>query len=172
MKGERVNKYWTRVNNPKTPRNLIHRLTHPVTHEMMTRSDKMSELTRDYHDNLQKEGLLQPTIEPRLSAIQEALGAIPETQKLNDPHLSPLSSELTYVALESALQLLKLGSAAGPDGLPYELWRHLHCKHQLDTKAQTPSFDVINCLRTVLNDIQEHGVDIQTQFTLGWMCPI
>ena len=24
----------------------------------------------------------------------------------------------------------------------------------------------------MLNDIQEHGVDIRTQFTLGWMCPI
>jgi len=105
-------------------------------------------------------------------AIREALDAIPEPQKLQDPHLSPLSSVITYAALESALQLSKLGSAAGPDGLPYELWHHLHCKFQLDTKAQTPSFNVIGCMRVVLNDIQEHGVDPSTQFTLGWMCPI
>ncbi|KIM64467.1 hypothetical protein SCLCIDRAFT_15234 [Scleroderma citrinum Foug A] len=61
---------------------------------------------------------------------------------------------------------------AGPDGIPYELWQHLHCKFQLDSKAQTPSFNVISCMKTVLNNIQEHGVDARTQFTLGWMCPI
>ncbi|KIM64468.1 hypothetical protein SCLCIDRAFT_23478 [Scleroderma citrinum Foug A] len=112
IKGEQVNKYWTRVNNPRTPHDLIYRLIHPNTQEVVTRSDKMSELVRDYHENLQKEGLLQPTTEPRLSAIHEVLDAIPETQKLNDPNLSPLDSVITYIALTSTLKLSKLGSAA------------------------------------------------------------
>ena len=136
VKGERVNKYWSRVNNPRTPRDLIYRLIHPTTQEAITRSDKMSELARDYHDNLQQEGLLQPTVEPHKSTIREALDKVPESQKMTDPSsLSPLNSVITYKALDAALKLLKLGSAAGPDGLPYELWQHLHSKHQLDSKA-------------------------------------
>jgi len=163
IKGEQINKYWSKVNNPRVPRDLIHRLVHPDTGEAVARSDRMSELVRDYHNNIQKEGLLQPTEEPRKSAILDAL---------DNPHQSPLDSAITYTALEAALRLSKLGSAAGPDGLPYELWSHLHLKSQLDSKAQTPAFDVLKCMKTVLNDIQEHGVDTRTHFTLGWLCLI
>ena len=172
MKGERINKYWSKVNNPRTPRDLIYRLVHPDTQETITRSDKMAELTRDYHEKVQKEGLLQPMSEPRTSAIAEALDAIPETQKLRDPHLSPLDSVITHKTLESALRLSKRGSAAGPDGIPYELWSHLHHTYLLQIKAETPTFNILKCMRKVLNDIQEHGVDTRTEFTLGWMCPI
>ena len=172
MKGEQINKYWSKVNSPRTPRDLMYRLVHPETQRTITRSDEMAELTRDYHDNIQKEGLLDPTTEPRKSDIDETLDSIPESQKLTDPHLSPLNQKITHKALTSALRLSKCGSAAGPDGIPYELWTHLHNKYLLDTKNETPAFNVLKCMNTVLNDIQEHGVDARTKFTLGWMCPI
>ena len=114
MKGEQVNKYWSKVNNPRTPRDLIYRLIHPDTREAITRSDKMAELARDYHENIQTEGLLDPTATPRQAAISEALDSIPYCQKLANPHLSLLSSEITHKFLESALRLSKRGSAAGP----------------------------------------------------------
>ena len=82
----------------------------------------MAELARDYHDNIQKEGLLDPITEPCKSDIDKTLNSIPESQKLTDPHLSPLNQEITHKALASALRLSKCGSAAGPDGIPYELW--------------------------------------------------
>ena len=172
LKGEQISKYWSKVNSPKTPRDLIYRLVHPRTQETVTRSDKMAELTRDYHNDIQKDGLLDPTVEPRNLNIAKALGSIPESQKLTDPQLSPLSQLITHKALVSALRLSKHGSAAGPDGIPYELWSHLHNAYILDTKNETPAFNVLQCMHTVLNDIQEHGVDARTQFTLGWMCPI
>ena len=56
LKGESVNKYWTRVNNPRTPRDLIRRLRDPVTNKIETRSDKMTMITAHYHKNLQREG--------------------------------------------------------------------------------------------------------------------
>lgn len=67
----------------------------------------MSELARDYHDKIQGDSLLPPMAEPRRSTIIEALDMIPECQKLNDPHLSPLDSAIKYEALESALRLSK-----------------------------------------------------------------
>ena len=42
----------------------------------------------------------------------------------------------------------------------------------LDTENETTAFNVLKCMHAVLNDIQEHGVDARTQFTLGWMCLI
>ena len=132
----------------------------------------MAELARDYHNKLQQEGLLHSTEEPRESAITEALNAILEEQKLKEPHLSPLEVDITHKALESALRLSKRGSAPGPDGIPYELWSHLRNRYLHDIKNETPAFDVLKCMRRVLNDIQQHGVDASTQFTLGWMCPI
>ena len=110
--------------------------------------------------------------EPCKSAIIEALDAIPKDQKLQDPHLSPLDSVITHKVLESTLRLSKRGSAAGPDGIPYELWSHLHHTYLIKIKAEAPTFNILKCMRIVLNNIQEHGVDARTDFTLGWMCPI
>ena len=132
----------------------------------------MAELAWDYHDKVQWEGLLDPRGEPRQLAMAEALNTISETQKLEEPHLSPLGVEITHKVLESALRLSKRGLAEGPDGIPYELWSHLDNSYLISNKNETPAFNVLMCMRAVLNDIQQHGVDTNTSFTLGWMCLI
>ena len=172
LKGEKVNKYWTRINNPRKPRDLIYRLINPLTQQPVTRSDKMAELAKEYHDNLQTEELLPPTSALRAEALENALKAIPDTQKLEDPLTSPLNAPISYTDLESALATSKLGTAAGPDGIPYEVWKHLHAKHQSAIKENSPSFNVLHCMLAALADIQTNGVDPRTHFTLGWMCPI
>lgn len=172
VKGEQINKYWSKINNPNPLCDLIHHLIHPTTNTPVTRSNKMAELTRDYHENLQKEGLSPPESEPRHTVIQTALDTIPDQQKLADPTDSPLNSLIDKASLETALYSSKLGSATGPDGLPYELWRHLKSEHKRATEARKPSFDIMGCMLTVLNNIQKHGVDERTNFTLSWMCLI
>ena len=60
------------------------------------------------------------------------------------------------------------------DGIPYEVWKHLnesYLKNQKKNK-NLPGFDIIGCLTNVFNDIQLHGTDPSTNFSLGWMCPI
>jgi len=172
VQGEKINKYWSKINNPKAPRDLIQRLIHPTSNTPITRSDRMAELARDYHENLQKEGLATPESDPRLEAIQTALNTIPISQTIVDPTHSPLDSIISKDTLESALTTSRLGTAAGPDGIPYELWNHLNTAHKKAAAARKPSFDVLSCMTMVLNDIQTHGIDDRTQFTLGWMCPI
>ena len=132
----------------------------------------MAELTRTYHELLQLEDLLPETDPDRMEAIARTLDAIPASNKLQDPTTSPLNGILTLDDLKRALRGAKLGSAAGPDGIPYEVWKHLHAKFETDSKQNQPSFDVLGCMLGVLNDVQEHGVDPRTSFTLGWMCPI
>ena len=172
LKGEKINKYWMRVNNPKKPRDMILRLNDPRTQRPVVRSDKMATLARDYHENLQTEDLLPETDIRREEAINEALNAIPENQKLADPTSSPLNATISQNELENALKSAKLGTAAGPDGIPYEIWKHLHSAHTVGIKNNKPTFDVLDCMLSTLTDIQRNGIDHRTQFTLGAMCPI
>lgn len=132
----------------------------------------MAELAKTYHDDLQLENLLLATDPGWLEAIDKTLGAIPASHRLHDPATSPLNDRMSLDDLESALRGTKMGSAAGPDGILYEVWKHLHTKFRTASKNNQPSFDVLDCMLQVLNDIQVFGVDAHTDFTLGWMCPI
>ena len=132
----------------------------------------MAELAKEYHDRLQTENLLPPTSTIRAEALENALQAIPDTQKLEDPISSQLNAPITYTDLEEALAATKLGTAAGPDRIPHEVWKHLHMQHQSTTKENRSSFNALLCMLKALVDIQENGVDPSTQFTLGWLFPI
>lgn len=64
LEGETVSKYWSLINKGRTARDVIFSLGRPGdvnfttnAQNYETRSDKMAELTRDYHDDLQHEGL-------------------------------------------------------------------------------------------------------------------
>jgi len=54
VKGETMSKYWSKVNSPKKPRNIIHRLRDPLTNSLTSNSSKMAEIARKYHMDLQK----------------------------------------------------------------------------------------------------------------------
>ena len=172
LKGEKINKYWMKVNNPRKPRDMIRRLIDPQTQKPLTRSDEMAKTARNYHENLQSDDLLPETDQRHEETIHEALNSIPDAQKLKDPTSSPLSTDITHDDLSNALRGVKLGTAAGPDGIPYELWKHLNSNHKANLKNNKPTFDVLNCMLNALTDIQRNGVDQRTNFTRGTMCPI
>ena len=110
----------------------------------------------------------------RQASITEALDAIPSSQQLRDPELSPLNTTLPRDKIEQALRIVKLGTVPGPDGIPYEVWKHLDGLHKAANAATTrePSFDVIGCMTMVIQDIQSHGVFPGTNFAPGYLCPI
>ncbi|KAG2132117.1 uncharacterized protein EDB93DRAFT_1094049 [Suillus bovinus] len=131
----------------------------------------MAEIARSHHKNLQKDNMSKQEAEIRQTEIQNTMSKIPQSQKLwNDNSL--LHNLLKENHIHEALYASKAGSAAGIDGIPYEIWKNLHEKHINDQKKELPSFNIIKTLTLVINDIQEHGVDDNTDFTLGWMCPI
>ena len=172
LKGEKISKYWSKVNNPKKPRDLIHRLIDPQTQKPITRSDEMARLTRDYHESLQTEDLQPPTDQARKQAIERTLESIPDAQKLRNPDASPLNSEISLEDLLNALNQSKVGTAAGPDGIPYEVWKHLHQQYKSDLGHKRPAFNALNCMLSAMQDVQKHGVDQRTKLTMGWLCPI
>lgn len=66
-----------------------------------------------------------------------------------------------------ALMSLKLGSATTIDGIPYDIWKLLHQKHNEAIKNNKPSFDLIKTLTCVLNNIQPYGMTAGSPFTTG-----
>jgi hypothetical protein len=90
-KGERINKYWCKLNSPKTPRDLIYKLIDPDTDTPTTRTSEMAEIARRHHDRLQTDSLAPITSPPRQHAQATVLNTIPPEQKLNDP-ASPSTS--------------------------------------------------------------------------------
>jgi len=60
----------------------------------------------------------------------------------------------------------------GLDGCPYKLWKTLLAKYEKTKEEGKRGFDIISALEMVFIDIQQFGVDDQTEFAHGWMCLI
>lgn len=58
------------------------------------------------------------------------------------------------------------------DGCPYELWKTLNHHHPERADKNKPTFDIVETLMKVFQDIQTHGLDKRMNFAIGWMCPI
>ena len=172
LHGEKLGGVWSAINKERKPRNLIRRLKIPNSNPpQYERSSKgMANLARTYHDELQREGLPQPTHQE--VNLHQVLNKIPIPQTLANPENSILNQVLTEGQTEKALHLSKNGSATGLDSCPYELWKALKKQFDLATQTDKPGFNIIHILTRVYQSIQANGVDPETDFAGGWMCPI
>ena len=172
--GERLGGIWSNLSKKKKPRDAILRLKVPSTPSLqfVTRSDKMADLAKNYHDALQDAGLDRLTSEELNQRIEEVLDKIPEAQKFQNPESSDLNRGLTKEIVEEALRLAKNGSATGLDGCPYELWKELKRRNQEAEDEGKIGFDIIKTLTLVFQDIQRHGITPDANFAEGWMCPL
>ena len=171
--GERLGGVWSSINKERQPRDLIRRLKIPnVAPTKYERdSERMAELAKEYHNSLQTADLL-PDEEDHNERINLILEEIPIQYTLSDTDAASMNQPLTETQTERALKLSKNGSATGLDGCPYELWKNLKNKYDAEPNANKPRFNIVKVMTTVLDDIQKHGVDSKTDFTLGWICPL
>ena len=144
--------------------------TYPEQYEV--RSDRMAELAKNYHDSLQEAGMDNEAEAERETRMTNILEKIPEQQKFRDPENSDLNGGITGEYVELALSLAKNGSATGLDGCPYELWKELKRRNDEAFKLGKERFDIVQALTTVFQDIQDKGIEPETNFADGWMCPL
>lgn len=173
--GERLGGIWSAISKESKPRDLIKRLkipnSNPPQYERC--SKKMSHLALEYHRNLQQDGLTnQENNEEYEHLLEAVLNTIPENQRMREPLHTPLNRNATEAQVEEALRLSKNGSATGLDGCPYELWKSLHSRYITARQMNKEGFNIVNTLTELINDIQNHGVDPNSDFANGWMCPI
>ncbi|KAH9852797.1 Endonuclease/exonuclease/phosphatase, partial [Lenzites betulinus] len=178
LDGERPTRYWMTLNKPSAPRELIHAFQREnesgaAERPRLYESDalKMAEMAREHHENLQwdEEGL--PFPQQREECIQEALASI--DRLLNDDQMAELGASITYEDCELALRFSKSATAAGLDGIQYEVWKTMHARYTEDKRHEgRPAFDVIKILTCAYRDVQIHGVAPGIPFADGWMAPI
>ena len=174
LHGEKLGGTWSNMSKSKRPRDVIRRLripnTHPTKYE--TRSDRMAELAKEHHKNLQNNNLPDLEDPQRHQELEDILNGIPEDQKFPNPQHSELNEGIDSVSVEKALKLAKNGSATGLDGCPYELWKELKKNFDAALKNRRKSFDIIQTLTDVFQDIQTYGIAPNTSFNKGWICPL
>ena len=173
LEGETISKYWSEVNKSKTPRDAIYALEKPNTNPIIyeTKSKNMAELARNYHHHLLQAGLNTPP-EERENIIMDVLNAVLPEDTLPNANKATMGNQLSEQEVLEALKSSKNGTSTGVNGLPYELWKILNDKYEVESKTNKPTFNIIKALTRVFNDIEEHEVVSTTKFAEGWMCPL
>jgi hypothetical protein len=173
LEGETISKYWSEINKSKSPRDAIYALekpnTNPIKYE--TKSKNMAELARNYHNHLLQAGLDTPP-DDREIIISEVLATVLPEDTLPNSESASMGNRLSEQEVLEALKSSKNGTATGVNGLPYELWKILNNRHEIEAKTERPTFNIIKVFTRVFNDIEEYGVVPTTNFAEGWMCPL
>ncbi len=172
---EKLGSLWSAMSKTRNLRDPIYHLkilnSNPPQYERNTK--RMAKLAWNYHEALQKEEVNRTeNRETRNQKTNQILQEIPDAQKLPKPEASPMNWQANQTQTEKAIYLAKNASAPGMDGCIYKLWNKLRDKYEEATKKNTPGFDIVSTLTELFNDIQKHGVDTRTNFSLGWMCLI
>lgn len=173
FEGDTISKYWSLINKNKRPRDLIYKLRRPeAVSTYVTRSDRMAELARDYHSDLQDKDMA-PLSGDRLSATDAVLESLP--RRVSDEQITDLrlSGDLSYADVVEALALAPSGKATGIDGIPYEFWKVMHLRHKtLPPMKVGKRANIVYILWQVFSDVVQCGVVPNTDFALGWLCPL
>jgi hypothetical protein len=173
LHGEKLGGVWSAISKKRKPRDYICQLKIPDTipQKYTCSSKNMANVAMKYQDKIQNANLSEDQ-----NDSQESVGLImediPRNQTLDKPNASALHHHITEAQTKWALDLSKSGSATRINGCPYELWKALDKHYKVLTKTQMRGFNIIQAITEVLSDIQAHRVDSQTNFALGWICPI
>ncbi|KIJ26782.1 hypothetical protein M422DRAFT_272124 [Sphaerobolus stellatus SS14] len=147
IEGETISKYWIELNKTKTPRSTIYALRNDQGNdpEFVRKSSKMAEITRRHDDSLQDLEInpLQPQ-NVRTEEIAREVNILHCT--ISEDAAQNLELNISAAEITEAMAGLKNGTAAGMDGIPYELWKTLAKQYTTDIKATENGFNVINLL--------------------------
>lgn len=84
---EKPSGIWSAIHKKKKPKDLINRLMIPNTEppQYERSSKRMVHLARNYHEDLQSDGIEETLTEIRSQQINQAISAIPNNQTMRDP---------------------------------------------------------------------------------------
>ncbi len=172
MMGETVSRYWAKLNAPQLPSTVIFEMrvrTEQDGRRVYTSSSaEMANTAKTHYDGLQTD-VLPPDFNHG-DAIETALE--PLEAKLSPGQKGVLAKRMKRLEIIEAVSESPLGKAPGLDGLPAEVWKTYLKWEQSDESAGRETFRISHVLKSVFNDIEIHGVDPETSFADGWICPI
>ncbi|KAI0358356.1 hypothetical protein OH77DRAFT_1519020 [Trametes cingulata] len=175
--GEAPTRYWTRLNRPRAPREMIPafekegELTPAGEKVYETDSRKMASMAKTHYDNVQKDEEGSTDLGQRDVDMEEVLNSI--STELTEEQAELVGGTIGREECELALRFAKAGTAPGLDGIQYEVWKTVHARFEEDKRREgRVSFDVMRVLESAFKDVQEHGMCEGTNFAQGWVSPI
>ncbi|KAJ3753195.1 hypothetical protein EV360DRAFT_17432, partial [Lentinula raphanica] len=121
----------------------------------------MADMMRDHHSKIQVDDNDPDPVE-REQAIQNVLEQV--DCKIHENHAQDLGSLLTDEAVAEALRLSANHKAPGLNGISYEIWKTIHARYTNAAKHNTRTFNIVQTLRKVFNDIAQNGISQGTGF--------
>ncbi|KAE9383054.1 hypothetical protein BT96DRAFT_1041062, partial [Gymnopus androsaceus JB14] len=180
LEGETPSRSWSQANKEKKPRDLILALKKPDAVEdehgvlqgdaYEKESPEMAFIGGEYHNHLQTKDVYPNREEERAAVMQEVLASMNVTTTLEQQE--SLAAQLTKENVREALRKSKNHTAPGLDGVIYEVWKAIDQQCNEDRKSERESFDIIELMTEVFNDISANGIDEGIGFSDGWMCPL
>ncbi|KAJ3530055.1 hypothetical protein NMY22_g8737 [Coprinellus aureogranulatus] len=175
---ERGTKFDYDAHKDRKPRDTIHRLKNPGSGPgsptYQTSTKHMVELATKYHEDLQTEFHHNLSDEEHAEEMDDLLNML--EPQLNAQEADSLDRDVTEAEAAEAVMTTASGKAAGLDGVPVEIWKHLIKEHRIAAKSGTAvektKANLAWILQTLFNDIRKNGVTPGTEFAEGWMCPI
>ena len=167
-----MSKHWARSAKESTPRDTIRALRNPLQDptRRKTRSDKMADLAKHYHERLLAMDR-DPNQEPDTEKLATALRNV--NAKLSPGDAAELGKNLEEGEIEEAIVASANDKVAGLDGIPMELWKLLHQQYKSVKPDERHKYcNIAQTLAAAFNDIVTHSVKVGTEFNEGWMCPI
>ncbi|KAL1946415.1 hypothetical protein VTO73DRAFT_15542 [Trametes versicolor] len=129
----------------------------------------MLEVATSFFDGLQY-------VDPPESEEQHGLDIEEVAARLETSLPNQIKADLTKriksYEIEQAIDEAASGKAPGLDGIPTEVWKTYQAWYRRDVKAGKPAFNIAQAMCAVYNDIEKHGIDENTRFAEGWICPI
>lgn len=149
-------------NKEKKPRDIIIRLERRGTdntpendnnpRSYTSRTEEMAEVARRYHENLQKEGLVQDKEQCRIeieNVLSKIKVKIPQMQK------AKLARRLIYNEISNVLEMQPNSKVPGSDSILAELYKILNNGSKVRKKKGEVGFDITQILRLVIEDIKK-----------------
>ncbi|KAJ2914103.1 hypothetical protein MD484_g6325, partial [Candolleomyces efflorescens] len=174
LENETIGKVWIQANKERKPWDTMWGLRDPQNPEspLATTTREMTKIAAEYHESLQHKDLPNP--ETRDQTTKIVLDNI--DRKTDHDDKQKLAAHLAYEEVSQALMSMPNGKASGLDGIPVELWKALANEYKKAAAASNTEDDLppdpVQLLLSVFNDIEKFGVDPESNFAEGWMCPI
>ena len=172
LEGETMSKYWVRSAKESTPRDTIRALRNLLQSQTQqaTRSDKMANITKQYHQQLLAIDR-DPNKEPDEDKLTKTLENV--STKLSPEDAAELGKHISEGEVEAAMVDTANNKAASLDGIPVELWKLLHQQYKSAKEEDWHKYcNITLTLTRVFRNIVLNGIREGTNFNEWWMCPI